>query len=180
MKNLSQLVEIISNTEDAVVLKVKPNSEVDLICLGCFNGDETMFRLTKGRSITCTVWTKRGTNYSWSWGEGGHTLVTENMTKRGRMIQQCVEDYFDIVVYGRIESIRRNMRATEHKHIIQLWGNAAPGKDCGCRMDDEFYRFFDSIEIAIKHFEALGYKVTLQDSKRNCCNSITYYYIIVK
>ena len=59
MKKLFDLVELISNTEDAVVLKVKPGSEVDLICLGCFNGDETMLRLTKGKTITCTVWTSK-------------------------------------------------------------------------------------------------------------------------
>ena len=180
MKKLFDLVELVSNTEDAVVLKVKPGSEVDLICLGCFDGDETMLRLTKGTTITCTVWTNKGSNFSWHWGDSGHTLVSDNMTKKGRAIQHCIEDYFDIVVYGSRESIRKNMRATKHEHIIQLWENSGCRAGCGCRKDDEFYRLFETMEIALTHFRALGYTYRLRETKRNCCNSLTYYYIITK
>ena len=112
MKKLFELVTIVSNTEDAVVLKIKPNSAMELICLGCFNGDEDILRLTKGKSITCTIWTKEGKNYSWCWGEGGYTLVSDNMTKKGRMIQQCIEDEFDILVYGSKDSIHKAMNST--------------------------------------------------------------------
>ena len=182
MKKLHELVELVSNTEEAVVLKVKDGCQMDLICLGCFNGDESVLRLNKGRSITCTIWTTKGTHYSWEWGDGGHTLVTENMTKKGRMIQQCVEDYFDILVYGYKESIREDMRKPSDIsiHHLQLWENAGPGHDCGCRKDNEFYRFFPSLAAALQHFEDLGYEVVFQNKKPNCCNSITYYYEITK
>ena len=183
MKKLHELVELISNTTEAVVLKVKPNSSLDLICLGCFSGDETLIRLTKGKTLVCTIWTGRGTNYSWQWGEGGFTLVTENMTKKGHMIQHCIEDYFDILVCGSMASILEDMRRPSDTitHSIALWENAGPGANyCGCRRDDEFYRFFPSLAMATQHFKDLGYKVTYQSKKVNCCNGYTYYYEISK
>ena len=182
MKKLFELVTIVSNTEDAVVLRVKPNCRMDLICLGCFNGDEDILRLTKGRSMTCTVWTTAGNHYDWSWGEGGYTLVSENMTKKGHMIKECIEDGFDILVYGSRESIRKNMNAKNHDHEIVLWENAHPlsSKSCGCRKDDEFYRYFDSIATAIQHFKDLGYTVTFKESKKNACNGLSHYYTLSK
>lgn len=163
MKKLFDLVELVSNTEDAAVLKVKPGSEMDLICLGCFNGDETMFRLTKGTNHTCTVWKKNGNHYSWNWGDGGHTLVTDQLTKQGHMIKQCLEGDFDILIYSRSkEKIRNDIRRpadAEHLHTIVLWSNARPDKDCGCRKDDEFYRFFDTVDQAFEHFKGLRYTI---------------------
>ena len=175
MKKLFDLVELISNTEEAVVLKVLPGNEVDLICLGCFNGDETMLRLTKGSDQTCTVWVKNGNHYSWHWGDSGYTLVSDEMTKRGRMIQQCLEDDFDILIHGSKESIRKDLHKTQRTHVIVMWEN---GDMCGCRKDNEFYRFFPSLLAARQHFKDLGYKLILTKQEANCCNSISFHYII--
>lgn len=178
MKKLYQLVTIVSNTEDAVVLKVKPGSEVDLICLGCFTGEETMMRLTKGKNITCTVWTKKGSNYSWEWGDGGHTLVSDNMSKRGKMIQQCIEDNFDILVYGSRQSIIKDMNRRNKRHTLSLWEN---GIGCACRKDDEFLRYFASITTAVNHFKESGYEVTEVETRVSDCTGYTVHeYIIIK
>lgn len=97
---LCDMVEVVANNSECVVLKVKDRQELNLICLGCFEGNETMLRLTKGGTQTCTVFTNKGTSYSWSWGFGGTTLVTDKMHKKGRMIQTCIENDFDINVTG--------------------------------------------------------------------------------
>lgn len=97
---LSNCVEVAVNNTECVVLKVKKGKEFDLITLGCFDGNETMFRLTKGGSHTCTVWRENDTPYSWYWGIGGHTLVSDNMNKRGRLIQSCIENDFHIDMRG--------------------------------------------------------------------------------
>lgn len=165
MKKLYQLVSLVSNTEDAVVLKVNKGAEMDLVCLGCFNGDETMFRLTKGKDHTCTVWDKKGNYYSWYWGDSGYTLVSDEMRKRGHMIKQAIEDGFDILVYGSKESIRKNMFQNNGEHQIVLWSNAAPGHDCGCRKDGEFFRFFDSVNEAKTYFKDLGYNIIPNSGK---------------
>lgn len=97
MKKLKDLVDVGVNKEDCVVLNVKPGATLDLICLGCFNGDEVMFRLTKGRQHECTVWYgNEFKHYSWSWGDKGNTLVSERLSKLGNLIQSCIEDDFGI------------------------------------------------------------------------------------
>ena len=173
MKKLQDLVELISNTEDAVVLKVKEGVKVDLICLGCFNGDEDIIRLTKGETVTCTIWTTKGTHYYWQWGPDGTTLVTDQLSKKGHMILDTIQGAFDILVKGAKSSIVKDIRGAYKIHKIFLWRNAAPGYDCGCRKDNEFYKFFETVNDAIKHFESLGYRL-------NPCIGEPGYFTLIK
>ena len=96
MKEFKELVTLEENNKHCVILKVIPNCEMDLIKLGCFDGDETMFRLTKGSSVTCTVFRKDSKPYSWSWGLGGHTLVSDTLKKQGKFIQSHIENLLGI------------------------------------------------------------------------------------
>ena len=69
---------------------------MNLISLGCFNGDEVMMRLTKGRDVTCTLFRKNGKSFSWHWGIGGYTLVSDQVWRMGQLIQSCIENDFGI------------------------------------------------------------------------------------
>lgn len=93
---LKDMVELVANNNECVVLKVKDGMEMNLICLGCFTGDETMFRLTKGKTVTCTIFRKDGRSFSWHWGFGGYTLVSDQVDKAGKLIQNCIERDFGI------------------------------------------------------------------------------------
>lgn len=95
MKRLSELVKIVEDNDDCVILEVK-GEKLDLIKLGCFNGDEKMFRLTKGKNHTCTVWTKNGKYYSWEWDIDSYICTTREMDKKGELIQECIEKDFRI------------------------------------------------------------------------------------
>ena len=93
---LSQITEVAVNNSECVVLKVLSGNEMNLISLGCFSGNETMFRLTKGRDITCTVFRTDTKPFSWHWGYSGYTMVSPEVEKMGRMIQACIERDFGI------------------------------------------------------------------------------------
>lgn len=93
---LKDLTELIVNNDDCVVLKTKENREMDLISLGVFNGDEIMFRLTKGKQITCTVFLVGGKHFSWDWGNNGYTLVSDSTRKKGYLIQNYIEQDYGI------------------------------------------------------------------------------------
>lgn len=161
MKKLCELVTIQTNTEDCVVLNVKPDSRMDLICLGCFTGDEELIRLTKGEDVTCTVWDKNGKSYSWYWGKSGYTCVTELMTKKGNMVLRCIEDDLDIRVKARKEIIIKDMGRKNHTHTIKLYNNGSYGV-C-CHKDGEFLRYFKEAIEAINYFRNCGYIVTYVD-----------------
>ena len=100
MKKLSELVKLVENNSNCVVFEFKKTASMDLVKLGCFYGDETMFRITKAPMFdthTATVWNKKGEHQSWSWGE--HTTIVGDLTMRqGEMMRECVEKDFGIAI----------------------------------------------------------------------------------
>lgn len=94
---LAQMVDVVENNKSCVILKVKDNQFMNLIMLGCFDGDETMFRVTKGRNHTYTVWHgKDNKSYSWEFGDSGYTLVSESMDKKRKLLTYTIEQDFNI------------------------------------------------------------------------------------
>ena len=93
---LKDITTVVVNNAECVVLKVAEGHEMDLISLGCFDGDETTFRLTKGRTVTCTIFYRNGNRFSWHWGYGGYTLVSDQTDRAGKLIQSCIERGFGI------------------------------------------------------------------------------------
>ena len=96
MARLCDLVEVVENNMECVVLKVKEGVQTELVGLGCFDGDETMFRLTKGGSHSCTVFRDGKRAVSWEWGNSGYTLVCDSLYQCGNMVRSCISDDFGI------------------------------------------------------------------------------------
>lgn len=163
MAKLVNYVEIVENNEDCVILEVV-GTPLDLIRFGCFNGDEKMLRLTKGKQHTCTVWTSDGKNYSWFWGYGGHTLVSDQMKKRGDLIQECIEQDFEIYIGDNKRNIQntlhiRSLEDVRHTcHEVKLMYFRT--NDVCCHIDGEYFKHFKSLEEGIKHFQSKGYVVS--------------------
>lgn len=109
MARLADYVEIMEDNTECVVLKVRPGSRMGLIGLGCFNGDEEMVRLTKGRTQTCTVFPEGGRPYSWEWGDGGSTLVSDGLSKMSRMVQECITHDFGIRIEGEEADVGKTL-----------------------------------------------------------------------
>lgn len=162
MKKLVNFVEIVENNEDCVILEVV-GTPLDLIKLGCFNGNEKMFRLTKGGDHTCTVWMDDGKNYSWSWGTGGYTLVSNQMNKQGSLIQECIEQDFEICIRGSKENIRKTLyikslediKHINHKIKLMYFNHG----DVCCHIDGEYFKHFKNVQEGIAHFKNKGYAV---------------------
>ena len=162
MKKLCELVEIVENNKECVILEVT-GSMLDLIKLGCFNGDEKLIRLTKGNRHTCTVWTSDN-NYSWFWGIGGHTLVSDDMTKRGKLIEDCITRDFEIYIGENKDLIAKTLHIKSladvehmtHKVKLMWWPNN--NDSICCHIDGEFFEFFKGMENALRHFKSRGYQ----------------------
>ena len=89
MTDLRDCVEVI-NEPTFVLLKVKDGKEMDMIMTGLFNGDKTMFRITKGSNHNCTTWFKNGNNFSWHYGINGYTLVSDSTRDKWRAIEALI------------------------------------------------------------------------------------------
>lgn len=97
MKRLCELVDVAVNNEACVVFKPKKDTRMDLISLGCFRGDEEMIRMTKGRTPEITVFYQDGKSFSYHFGEGSTTVISDNMQKQREMIRECAILDFGIV-----------------------------------------------------------------------------------
>lgn len=162
MKKLVDLVKIVENNKDCVILEVT-GSMLDLIKLGCFNGDEKLIRLTKGKDHTCTIWTNDNRSYSWHWGYSGFTLVSDAMDKKGKLIQKCIEQDFEIYMGANTKRVQETLHIKSlddikhNSHTIKMmyW---KPDEIC-CHLDDEYYRYFNNLECGFEHFKLKGYNI---------------------
>lgn len=80
------LLKIERPSNGIVIATVKPNSEMSLIRLGCFNGDEKMFRKSEGRSYETnyTVWSGDD-NKAFNWSS--NTCVSNRVEQMAYYIQ---------------------------------------------------------------------------------------------
>ncbi len=168
---LCYLVDILENNKDCVLLKVKEDARLDLIKLGCFTGNEELMRLTKGEDHTCTIINKDGTTFSWHWGKSGHTIVTDETSKKGKLIEECITEDFDIYIGENLVNVNNSLRIKSlddvkdaiHSLEFMYWDKKKP-KDIVVHKDSEFYKTFDTIPDAINHFENLNYKIEKLES----------------
>lgn len=101
MKNIEikDCFEVIYNGDEYVLLKAKPDKEFELFALDLDNVE--MIRLTKGGVQNCTLKYKNGNSFSWHWGMGGYTLVSQPVSDVGYKILHCIEYEFGIPVSWR-------------------------------------------------------------------------------
>lgn len=169
LKNkLCYLVDIVENNEICVLLQVKDNKKLDLIKLGCFDGNEELMRLTKGEDHTCTIFRTNDKPFSWCWGISGCTLVSDKLTTMGKLIEECITEDFDIYIGEDKNKIRETMNimslddSNDISHSIEMmyWKD---GEDVSVHKDNSFYKFFKNTIDAKNHFKNLNYDMDFKN-----------------
>lgn len=169
---LCNLVDIIENNNECVLLKVKENVFVDLLKLGCFDGNEQYIRLTKGENHTCTIITNDGKSFSWSWGKSGYTIVSDNVSKKGKMIESCIVDDFNIYIGSDKKNILdtlyiKTLEDTK-KHSFYIKVMYFDDNDDKCvHKNNEFYKTFKDNHDLFTHFYNLGYELIYKGQTRS-------------
>lgn len=103
MARLKDYVELIKNNKDCAVLKIKDGSELGLISLGYFNGNEKVFHLTKGKQRTCTVFYNDESSISWNCRDKSTLPVSDATQQKEKLIEDCLMMDFDINMIEKIE-----------------------------------------------------------------------------
>ena len=162
-KKLCDLVDIEENNMDCVLLKVKENSMLDLIKLGCFEGDEKLIRITKGRDHTITIFTEK-THYSWYYGESGYTLVSKSMDLKRDLISDCIRNDFDIYIDSDKELIKKSLNIHSLKdtynksHDIEImYWKGKRENEVTVHKDGQFFKHFSGMNDAQKYFKNSNY-----------------------
>ena len=91
----------IMNSDNAVFLFTVKNGEKarkSLIKTGCFNGNEEFIRLMIGSSYKkmdvedYTIIKKDGTSFSWHFGAGSHSIVSDETHAASKLILETIEE----------------------------------------------------------------------------------------
>lgn len=167
-KRLCDLVEIEENNMDCILFKVKENSELDLIKLGCFEGNEKMIRVSKGKDHTFTIFTDKS-HYSWYYGESGYTLVSKDMDKKRLLIMDCIEIDFDIYIGKNKDLVRKTLDIQSLKDTynkiddvkIMYWKRDKDNDVC-VHKNGEYFRHFAGIDVAKETLKKYGYDLNLK------------------
>lgn len=159
MKSLVDLVTVIENNEECVLLEIKENSRMDLIKLGCFNGNEEMIRYTKGKNHTITIFEKDKQPYSWDFGESGYTLVSKQEDKIRRLVCDCIECDLDIYCGANKNLIKKSILGYGERKIRHEIELIYSSDHINVHKDGEFYRNFSDYDTAKKHFKDRNYEM---------------------
>ncbi len=162
-KKLCDLVEIEENNAECIILKIKDNSKLDLIKLGCFEGDETLIRVSKGRDNTFTIFSG-DKHFSWYHGESGYTLVSKDVDEKRKLILDCIEIDFDVYIGKNknlvmksldIHSLKDTYNRTNNIEIMYWEGNR--NSNIIVHKNGEFFRSFNGINDAMNRLESSSY-----------------------
>ena len=168
-KRLCDLVEIEENNMECVLLKVKEGSRLDLIKLGCFNGDERLIRLTKGRHHTYTIFDEKS-SFSWYYGESGYTIVSKQRDEMRFLIDDCIKNDFNIYIGTNPELIKKSLSihclADTYSRVDQIesmYWEGEKNKDVVVHKNGEFFKAFKGVNEAKKYFEKTGQVLSYSD-----------------
>lgn len=167
-KKLCDLVEIEENNMECVILKVKENSKMDLIKLGCFEGDETLIRVSKGKDNTFTIFSGEK-HFSWYHGESGYTVVSKDMDQKRILISECIEMDFDIYIGKDKEKIRQSLDILSLKDTynkvydvkIMYW-EQQKNSHVTVHKNGVFFRQFSGIDDAKNTLKNNNYELTFK------------------
>lgn len=170
MKELKEFCSCIINNEECAVIKIDDGHRLDLIALGCFTGDEEMYRITKGGHHTITEFRTNGTSYSWEFGSKGTTMVSDCMNQKRCKVMDCLELDLGIAMDSKNADIkeapfRESDITGEHTlKVMEMSSNC----NCAVRVDDVFFRSVKgSIDNVIELFAIHGWEWT-QKNEYQC------------
>lgn len=185
-KKLSDLVEIEENNMDCIVLRIKDNSRMALIKLGCFEGDEQLIRVSKGKDNTFTIFNS-GKNFSWECGENGHTLISDNTKRKESLIRDCICNDFDIYIGGNEELIKSSLSIhciedtyNRLNHLKIMYWEGKQNEDVVTHKNGEFFKRFNSVTAAKDYFKNSGQVLTVLGSKISKTGCIVDEFILAK
>ena len=171
MKKLCDLVDIAINNENCVVFNIKDGMRMDLIALGCFKGNEEMIRMTKGRTPEITVFNKDGSDYSYHFGEGSTTIISDNMQQQRTMIRECaILDYGLICDWSHMSATHNYEALVEQNLHVQSMDDAirnvslasGGGMTCNLRVNHQTMALHIDVSEVHEWFQKRGYDVDFE------------------
>ena len=91
-KMLKKIFEIVSNNSTQVVLKVNADDPLTVAMNPYVSGEYAYITVTKGEKHVLTITKKDGSTFSFHWGGGSSTLISENLERLKKNVVKFIED----------------------------------------------------------------------------------------
>lgn len=132
---LVDVIEIVENNNDYILLEVIGDKK-QCILTGVLNGNEEYIRVSKGKNHILTIYFKDGRNFfSYSFGEGGYTLISDNEERRKRAIVNCIKRELETSItktdVAEKDLIQKKAEAKGKKVIFEIMDSKSSA--CGGR-----------------------------------------------
>lgn len=88
---MKKYIEITQNDNELVILKVKDLTNLQIAQKPYFNSGMDYITITRGGKQVLTVVNKDGKTFSCQWGDGGYTLISENLEELKRVVLRFLE-----------------------------------------------------------------------------------------
>ena len=141
---LVDVIEIVENNNDYILLEVTGDRK-QCILTGVLNGNEELIKVTKGKNHTLTIYFKDGKNFSYSFGESGYTLISDNEERRKRAIVNCIKRELETSItktnVAEKDLIQKKAEAKGKKVIFEIMdskSSACGGRYC-IHKNNEYY-----------------------------------------
>lgn len=90
--NLNEIFSIVSVDEDKVVLEVLADTPLEVAMFPFVSASYNYITVTRGRKHILTVIKKDGHTFSFEFGDGGHTLISDSLEELKKYVLKFIED----------------------------------------------------------------------------------------
>lgn len=104
-KNLDSIFELESVDTTQVILKVNANNSLKVAKYPFVSTDYDYITVTRGKKHLLTVIKKNGTTFSFHWGEGGYTLISDELELLKHNVMAFIDDCNIIMEYDGTETL---------------------------------------------------------------------------
>ena len=154
MIKLCDIVDIQNNDLSSITLKVKEDKEIDLINLG-FNPKLEYIYLSKGKRHTMKFIDKDMNSTSFDFGDGGYTLISNNLQDQKQKVLNCITDDFGITYYGERKDLEKTSYINSLDSKIGLHFNLQlqwfDESNIVLHRDNNYFKSFNNLNIAKKY-----------------------------
>lgn len=150
---MKDYLKIVENNNDSVVIKVKELTNLQIAQKPCFDSSMDYITITRGSKQVLTVINKKGGTFSFHWGIGGYTLISDNLQELKRVVLRFLEDndIFIKLINNKLPLVAKSFK----NNNFDKWQFRLGDTD-----ENSHNLFFDTEEQLKDKANKLGYKIS--------------------
>ena len=169
---MADVFELYHRDSEKVVLKVNANDPLTVALHPYVSSDMEYITVTRGNKHTLTVVKKDGKTFSFNWGEGGYTLISENLETLKRKVISFIEnDNHILLEWDDSQPVEATIF---YNHNYKLWQLTLRGRGrlCAHWWSKDATSWEDMATEVIPYVHACGWEHYIATTGIDCWGAI--------